>query len=394
MPEPQLPPKQDHFCLTSQRIVCPAGGMDSPGLIGVEGRRIVSVERDTQHSAGRAAGLNSRIEVPAPDGILLPGLIDLHAHPANDHSIFGAEPDSTMLAGGVTTVQSQGDTGAAGVCEFLTTTVNTSQTRVLLALNLSLIGESSTTGCFSDLDNADVDRCVSTAMQFPDLIRMLAVNVSHHACGDTDPREILRRGRLAADQSGLPLLFGMRRPEDWPLEDQLNQLRPGDVVTYCFRKSPHCIVENGRILPCVRDARQRGVRFDVGHGMGSFSFEVAETAIDSGFLPDTISTDLQNRHAGSSPRHTLPLVMSKLAAAGMCESDIFRAVTATPASILKLELEAGQFSVGAIADMVVLAREPQVQMTDVHGCCRTGPHFTVRSVMRAGQQASIALDLP
>jgi len=386
MNERQLPSQSDRLSLTSGRIVCPATGRDGPGRVTVEGQRIVSVESEVPPGTVIP---DADVDVLSPDKFLLPGLIDLHAHPANQRSIFGAEPDSTMLAHGVTTVQSQGDSGADGVDEYLATTIRTSQTRVLLALNLSRIGESSPEGCFADLADADVDSCVSAAMQFPDWIRMLAVNISHHACGDTDPRDVLRRGRLAADQSGLPLLFGMRRPEDWPLEDQLDQLRSGDVVTYCFRKSPHCIVENDRILPCVRDARQRGVRFDVGHGTGSFSFEVAEAAIHAGFIPDTISTDLQNRHAGDSPRHDLPLVMSKLAAAGMSESDIFQAVTATPASILKLGLEAGVLTSGAVADIIVLGREPNVTMTDVHGCCRSGTRFTPRFVLRSGNRIAM-----
>jgi dihydroorotase len=363
--------------------------MDGPGVIVVEGQRIIAVQPEAQSQAGLPAVSGADGYAAPQDCIVLPGLIDLHAHPANSHSIFGTDPDTTMLPCGVTTVQSQGDSGADGIAEFLATTVNASQTQVLLALNLSRIGESSQAGSFADLRNADVDRCVSVARQFPDLIRMVAVNASHHACGDTDPRDVLRRGRLVAEQSGLPLLFGMRRPEDWPLENQLQLLRTGDVVTYCFRKSPHCIVDNGRVLPCIVDARQRGIQFDVGHGMGSFSFEVAEAAIHAGFIPDTISTDLQNRHAGQSPRHDLPYVMSKLAAAGMSDSDIFRAVTATPASILKLDRQIGSLSIGSTADIVVLEEQSGVTMSDVHGCCRTGTRFFPRCIIRNGRMTSV-----
>jgi len=39
-------------------------------------------------------------------------------------------------------------------------------------------------------------------------------------------------------------------------------------------------------------ARERGVRFDLGHGAGSFWFRNAVPAIRDGFPPDTISTDL------------------------------------------------------------------------------------------------------
>lgn len=323
---------------------------------------------------------SARVDLAYPDGILLPGLIDLHAHPARRGSVFGVEPDGAMLARGTMTVQSQGDAGADGVDEFLASTVNASQSRVLLALNLSRVGESTPGACFGDLAHADVDACVAAAAKYPRLIRMLAVNGSHHACGQTDPREVLRRGLLAAEQSGLPLLYGMRRPKDWPLAEQLSKLRPGDVVTYCFRREPHCIVKNGRVLPCVLDARQRGVLFDVGHGMNSFSFEVAETAIGEGFLPDTISTDLQNRHAGLTPQHDLPLVMSKLSAAGMCEIDLFRAVTTNPATALSLNGEVGSLEVGSPAEFVVLEREHDAVLIDPHELSRTGTRFHPRCV--------------
>lgn len=373
--------------ITAGRIACSASGIDGPGMVFVRDGKIVSVETDSLRSASSTSTTSaspSKVHLDFPNGILLPGLIDLHAHPAKRGSVFGVNPDSAILARGTTTVQSQGDAGADSVDEFMASTVLASQSRVLLALNLSRIGESTSSGCFADPAYADVDACVAAVAKYPDVVRMLAVNVSHHACGDTDPRYVLQQGLRAAEQSGLPLLFGMRRPEDWPLEDQLSQLRPGDVVTYSFRSTPHCIIEHGRVLPCVLDARQRGVLFDVGHGMGSFSFAVAEAAIGAGFLPDTISTDLQNRHAGQTPQHDLPLVMSKLSAAGMTDTDLFRAVTSTPAAALRLAGEAGSLRVGPTADLVVLAREPDIAMSDVHGEIRTGNRFSVRCVVREG----------
>src|SRR5262249_45238131 len=153
----------------------------------------------------------------------------------------------------------------------------------------------------------------------------IAVNASQNTCGSTDPREVFSRALVVADQTGSPILYGMRCPEDWPLADQMKRLRPGGVVTYCFPRTPHCIVGNGRVLPEIREARSRGVLFDVGHGCASFDYAVAEAAIADGFPPDTISTDLQRGHIGASPVHDLPLVMSKLRAAGMREPDVFSA---------------------------------------------------------------------
>ena len=218
------------------------------------------------------------------------------------------------------------------------------------------------------------------------LIWGVAVNVSHHACGTTDPREVMRHALVVAERTGRPLLYGMRRPSDWSFAGQMALLRPGDVVTYCFRREPHCIVEGGRVHPAIRAARDRGVLFDVGHGTASFDFPTAEAALADGFLPDTISTDLQARHRGALPPHTLPRVMAKLRAAGMPEAAVFAAVTARPARILGLGGELGVLAPGACADLTVLRwREAAAQLVDAHGAYRPGCCWGCLLTVRGGQ---------
>src|SRR5207244_6641252 len=106
-----------------------------------------------------------------------------------------------------------------------------SRTHVVLAINLSSRGEAGPGGCFEDLSTVDVDACVRAIADFRHHIWAIAINTSHYACGDTDPREVLRRGLLAAEECGMGILYGMRRPADWPLEQQLARLRAGDVFT-------------------------------------------------------------------------------------------------------------------------------------------------------------------
>jgi dihydroorotase len=163
-------------------------------------------------------------------------------------------------------------------------------------------------------------------------------------------------------------------------------LKSGDVVTYCYRREPHCIIENGRVHPAIRAARERGIRFDVGHGMASFDFAVAAAALRDGFPPDTISTDLQARHVGAQPPHTLPRVMAKLRAAGMPEADVFAAVTARPARILNLDGEIGALTPGACADLTVLRwDEDAAPLVDAHGARRAGGCWTTLLTVRGGQ---------
>ena len=179
-------------------------------------------------------------------------------------------------------------------------------------------------GCFEVADDADVDACVAAIRDGGDAIWGIAANVSAICCGATDPRLMARRALAVAEATGRPLLYGLHEPEGWPLAEQLALLRPGDVVTYCFRREPTPILEEGRVHPAVREARERGVLFDVGHGMTSFSFPMAEAAIADGFAPDTISTDGYARHVGQTPPHDLPRTMAKLLAAGMRGGRDFR----------------------------------------------------------------------
>jgi dihydroorotase len=358
------------------RVVCPETGLDGPGGVAVRGDRIVAV--------GQAVA--ARRVLRFPEGILLPGLIDLHAHPAREGSKFGVDPDVAMLPRGVTTVMSQGDAGADNWAQYRETTIEACWTRVRLAINLSRRGESMPGGCFEVAEDADVDACVAAIRDGGELIWGVAANVSAICCGETDPRLMARRALVVAEATGKPLLYGLHQPERWPLAEQLALLRPGDVVTYCFRREPTPPLEDGHIIPAVRAARERGVLFDVGHGMTSFSFPVAEAAIADGFPPDTISTDGYARHVGQVPPHDLPRTMAKLRAAGMAEAEVFAAVTARPARILGLAPQIGQLTVGACADLAVLAwREEGATLVDVDGVVRAGGYWEAICTVRGGR---------
>ena len=67
---------------------------------------------------------------------------------------------------------------------------------------------------------------------------------------------------------------------------------------------------SGKVRKCVLSARAKGVMFDVGHGEGSFSWEIAGICAQNGFFPDVISTDLHSGNIGGLAKD-LPWVMSK-----------------------------------------------------------------------------------
>lgn len=328
------------------RVFCPATGRDGPGMVAVRDGRIVAA----------ADGEPASTVLEFPDALLLPGLVDLHAHPARGGSKYGICPDRYMLPTGVTTVLSQGDAGALTWPAYRDDVVRTCRTRVRLALNLSARGEASPTACFGDPDDVDVGACVAALAEGGDDLWGISVNVSRFSSGTTDPRWVVARALEAAERSGKPLLYGPRETVDWPLADQLAQLRPGDVVTYCYMSTKNVLENRRRVHPAARAARARGVLFDVGHGTAAYDHELARVAIADGFPPDTISSDLYAAHLGRSPRHDLPRVISQLIAAGLPERDAFVAATARPAAVLGLAGEVGTLAAGACADLAVLRK--------------------------------------
>ena len=362
------------------RVVCPATGLDGPGAVAIVGDRIAAV--------GLGVDGPAREVLRLPDAVLLPGLVDLHAHPARGDSRYGVDPDLHLLPFGTTTVLAQGEAGALNLARYLDVVVARSLTRVRLAVNLSRRGEATSGGSCAtreDVDGAACAGAVRAAVGTSErAIWGIAVNLSRHTCGRTEPRTVMAEGLAAASDTGLPLLFGPRRDDDWALGEQLARLRPGDVVTYCFSDCPEGLLADGRVRDEVWAARERGVLFDLGHGMGSFSFRVAERAIAEGFLPDTISTDRYARHLAQSPRHDLPRTLSKLLAIGVTEQDAFARVTARPAAILGLGGEVGTLAPGACADLAVLAWNPAAApLRDTAGVERPGgvwePVLTVRA---------------
>jgi dihydroorotase len=164
-------------------------------------------------------------------------------------------------------------------------------------------------------------------------------------------------------------------------------LRSGDVLTHCFTSYvENGLLDNGRVAATVWQARERGVLFDVGHGAAGFDVETAEAAMNDGFLPDTISSDL---HTYSRDHVVdLPTVMSRFLALGMQVQEVLRRVTWAPASALDVHHQGiGVLEVGGAADIAVLrVVDGADRFVDTRG--RSYPmrrRFAVDHTIRAGR---------
>lgn len=331
----------------------------------------------------------------APDGdvvhdvagrLVLPGLIDLHAHCFAGASDFGPRTDDVARATGVTTWVDGGSAGAGtfeGMREWV---LSRSRVRMFAFLNISAIGLAYLKiGELNHLAYADVDAAVGAARDHADLVLGIKVRNQLEVVGDAG-LEPLRRAVRAADAIGGRVMLHCTNPPV-PLAELLALLRPGDVVSHFLHGRGHGILdEKGKVSRDVRAARERGVVFDVAHGRMHVNFPVVRAAFAEGFYPDTISSDLTSGGAAGCVKD-LPTTMGKFLSLGMPLADVVRAVTAAPAKVIGRAGKLGTLTAGAVADVAVYElQEGSFDYEDAHGQHITGRHrFVPTLTLRAGE---------
>ncbi len=170
---------------------------------------------------------------------------------------------------------------------------------------------------------------------------------------------------------GLPVMAHIdNRPPSQ--KEVIEILRPGDVLTHCFRPWPNAPVDaNANVRAEVLAAKERGVYFDIGHGQGGFSFKSCRAMVAEGILPDAISSDVHVLCV-DGPAHDLLAVMSKFLALGMELGDVVRCATENPAKIIRRP-ELGSLAAGTPGDATVIeVRDERVEHVDVVGDRITG----------------------
>lgn len=331
-------------------VVDPANGRRGLLDVAVKGGRVAAVGRDLPVE-GSAQVLD------ASGRFVVPGLIDLHAHVYIGVSFFGIEADDLGPRTGVTTMV---DTGSAGWTNYEGLerfVIGPSETRIFGYVNLSGVGLPTRRGELVHHDYLDARECAECVLRHPETTLGVKVRLYEGVAGSMDLRDVLKAALEAAELCGKPLMVHISGG-NVPLEDLLPPLRTGDVVTHCYHGFPvgSILDREGRILPVVRDARERGVLFDVGHGSGSFAFRVARCALEEDFLPDAISTDVHTLSI-KYPVYDMPTTLSKFLGLGLSLDEVIERGTIEPARIIGIDSDLGHLGVGATADVAVFELE-------------------------------------
>lgn len=323
------------------RVVDPASGTDGPRDIGITDGRVVRVAQGIPLSEGRRV-------VDATGRIVTPGLIDAHVHVYDGVAQVGIQPEAVGIARGVTTLIDGGSSGATTFPGFLEYVIRRSRTRVYALLNISTPGMT-VPNELADLSWVDPEAAVRTIEANRAFIVGIKVRMLAGIPGGGDV-EVMRRTREAADAARVPVVVHIGGQTS-PLARILDFLRPGDVVTHALRRQGGVLGPDGRVHPEARDAMERGVHLDVGHGRGNLDFDNAEAVLAQGVRPTMISSDVHRGNV-AGPVFDLPTTLSKLLLLGMSLSEVVRAATETPARVFGLD--SGSLAEGAVADVSIL----------------------------------------
>ncbi len=338
--------QQYDMVLKGGRLIDPKNAIDAIRDVAISNGRIAAI-------APSIPAAQARKLVDVTGLVVSPGLVDIHAHMfhttgvadawAGDNSIA---PDAFGPKSCTTTMVDAGSSGWRNFETFRHTVIDRAKVRVLAMINIAGLGMM--TDAAEQMD-FDADAVARLALKHKDIV--VGVKTAHYQKPDWMSVD---KALEAAKKAGIPAMvdFGHFLPERPYTELVGKRLRPGDISTHCFRGPVPVVDEQGKLYNYLRQARQRGVKFDVGHGGGSFVFRNAVPAVEQGFYPDSISTDL---HTGSMNAGMIDMVntMSKFLAMGMPLVEVIKASTWNPANEVKRP-EQGQLSVGAPADIAVL----------------------------------------
>jgi len=329
---------------------------------------------DVAFQSGRVAEIGANLDgtqiLDVGGLIVTPGLIDLHTHVYWGGTSLGVDPDEFARLSAVTTCVDTGSAGPGNFAGFRKHVMERSQAHVLAYLHISFAGiyafsKNIMLGESHDIRLLAARDAVEVINNNRDVIVGVKVRIGRIASGPAGiyPLDVALQ---VADEVDLPLMAHIDEPPP-SYEAVVSRLRKGDILTHCFRPFPNAPIDGkGHIKPEILAAREKGVIFDIGHGMGSFSWKTARAMIAQNFWPDTISSDIHVLCL-QGPAYDQVTTLSKFLALDMPLGEVIAASTIKAACALQRP-QLGTLMPGSVGDASILElRQGAFPLEDVCG---------------------------
>lgn len=327
--------------------------------------------------------------VDASGMIVSPGLIDFHVHCFFLVHKISIDPDVLAPRAGTTTMVDAGSAGALNFDAFREFVINKSNVNILAFLNISLLGqcfEAQIPGVpviheYDDLRLVHIGQTIKCIEENRDFLIGVKVRAYHGLTNLTPIYSAIE----AAEQTDVPLMIHTASPPP-STRQYMNLLRPGDIVTHLYHPEPRSIIDGkGRIRPEYLEARERGVLMETGFARWHTDFEVMTRAVQQGFWPDIISTDVTATNVEDLVYDVL-FTASKFLAVGMPIEEVLAAMTIMPARAMGRP-QLAELKEGSIADLTVIERvKEDTTFLDYYGHSLKGKERIVcRWLIRKGE---------
>jgi dihydroorotase len=365
--------------LTGGIVVNPATALHQELDVGISGNRIAAMQpKLPRENAGKILDVRGCY--------VTPGIIDFHVHSYWGVNPYGFHADPICLASGVTTAVDAGSAGPVNFAGFKKLIHESSRARMLAFVALAQHGVLNDPGELQNLNFADPDGAAQSVADARSIGVGIKVRLHKKSVGDNG-REALRMAVRAGEACKAPVMVHIGNT-GISMEEIVDTLRPGDVVTHCYTpQQPAVVDERGRLREAVRKAHERGVLFDVGHANGHFDFDLVRRAMGDGLLPDVISSDLHGRMGPDNPVVDMPTTMTKFLHLGLTLEQVVAACTINPARAIGWQDRIGSLEIGREADLAVLrlVSEPARLRDCVGGEWDVNQRFAAQWTIRGGK---------
>lgn len=341
--------QQYDLLIKNGRVIDPKNNIDTKTDVAITEGKISKVAIDIPAT-------QSKKVIDATGLLVTPGFIDIHTHvfvgskpDIFADGIYSVSADDFSFKSGVTTVVDAGTSGWRNFPTFKANVIDKSQTRILAFINIAgsgMVGSPAQ----EDINDMNAQMTALTIQKYSEII--VGVKIGHYDGKEWTPFD---RALEAGNIAKVPLFVECHLPQ-YSLEDQLNKMRPGDIITHSYEKISErlsMIDDNGKVRPYVLEAKKKGVLFDVGHGGYGFWFSEAVPALQQGLAPNSFGSDLHRFSMNAGMKNMLN-IMSKYMSMGMSLNNVIQRASWNAAQSIKRQ-DLGSLSEGAVADVAILS---------------------------------------